>query len=936
MTTGLTINVTFDASVTSATNASQIEAGVNAEVAVLQALIATPLTLNLAVGWGEVGGASLNGALGAASPVTLVSAQTSDVQPAYLGRALQPREFYFPTGGFHQIQMSDAQKIALNIAANVPLSGSVGFDNTVSWDFGSGSTIAQDAFDFSGVFAGAVTKLLGRTPSSPDLFRYDAPNVFASGDAGYFSVDDGYTIGPRYVSATTDDWAQGSSGPDAFTNARENVHAPLTGIRLPITQVDLQTLRAIGLNLNVTTDFTSAINAEFQSFLGRGPTTAEFQTWKTYVYDGADVGTLGLILSEGTEFQARAATVYDTTYNYFGSRLGLNFAQADPDRAVVQTALANGESVSQIRADAANSAAGQVYINQTVNNLYDLFFGRDATANELAVWRGSLAGGGGFDTVRTALTGSPEGQGHTAAEVTALYQTYFGRAPTAAELSVWQANVSGADNPGHGLDFDGVYSALVNSAEGISHTAAAVKLIYETYMGRDPATDEIATWQKNFVDNAGSPILDATAFNVAAQTNLGGVQSIGDTRLLHEIDAVRSAVVFSYSGQFFLINQIRAINSEFLGASTPDTEQAALSAMAGGETPAQFRTSVINSAAGVAFSNSQIIETYEVRFGRDPSAAELAVWHTSLLAGQGYDTVFYTLLASPEGQAHSISLTTQLYETYFGRDPTLAELNVWLHLFQENDDFKTVFDTLVHDNNGQNHIIANTEALYETYMGRSATTAEQLTWINNFQSDAVLGPIVQTISGWIVAPDLLLGSAQRHAILGSAEGQAHTAAQTTSLYDSLFRSRPLDRRGQRLERADLQRRHVRWAAGHIGAAEFGGQCPTSDRRRGADDRLWDGGGGSVSDALQLRRRSRHRFAQPIGIRRDQPPRRRACAAGDGAGRIDRHAHHPGRDPLHFVRAHHPGRPARERFRVRLRRPHCVGSHRVSFAARLKL
>ena len=52
------------------------------------------------------------------------------------------------------------------------------------------------------------------------------------------------------------------------------------------------------------------------------------------------------------------------------------------------------------------------------------------------------------------------------------------------------------------------------------------------------------------------------------------------------------------------------------------------------------------------------------------------------------------LLASPEGAGHTAAATTNLYDTYFGRDPTVQELGVWSALISGGDDFNQLRDTL--------------------------------------------------------------------------------------------------------------------------------------------------------------------------------------------------------------------------------------------------
>ncbi|MBV8593089.1 MAG: hypothetical protein JOZ27_02180, partial [Caulobacteraceae bacterium] len=91
-------------------------------------------------------------------------------------------------------------------------------------------------------------------------------------------------------------------------------------------------------------------------------------------------------------------------------------------------------------------ANGRAYTNSQVTALYDTYMGRDPSANELSVWDGVLAGGGGFAEVRSAILSDSYGVAHTNAEVTSLYDTYFARNPSNSELATWQGLIQGGDD----------------------------------------------------------------------------------------------------------------------------------------------------------------------------------------------------------------------------------------------------------------------------------------------------------------------------------------------------------------------------------------------------------------------------------------------------------------------------------------------------------
>ena len=60
LSSGFTINVTYDASVTGASNAAAIEGAVSAAVAFLESTFTNPITLNINVGFGELNGSAIS------------------------------------------------------------------------------------------------------------------------------------------------------------------------------------------------------------------------------------------------------------------------------------------------------------------------------------------------------------------------------------------------------------------------------------------------------------------------------------------------------------------------------------------------------------------------------------------------------------------------------------------------------------------------------------------------------------------------------------------------------------------------------------------------------------------------------------------------------------------------------------------------------------
>ena len=80
----------------------------------------------------------------------------------------------------------------------------------------------------------------------------------------------------------------------------------------------------------------------------------------------------------------------------------------------------------------------------------------------------------------------------------------------------------------------------------------------------------------------------------------------------------------------------------------------------------------------------------------DPGAVELSAWETAIQGGADFSTVRATLVANPVGVAHIDTEVTSLYDTFFGRDPNAAELNIWQTAIQTQSSvgFDQLRDTL--------------------------------------------------------------------------------------------------------------------------------------------------------------------------------------------------------------------------------------------------
>jgi hypothetical protein len=261
------INVTYDPSVSGAPAA--FKNAVSSVVQYFDSQFSDSITINIQVGYGEVGGSSLGaGALGESETFlssnsygqirnALIADGTSAVDTSVVNHLPMSD----PTGGHYWVATAEAKALGL-AGASAAIDGYAGFSNTAAFDYDNSNGVGAGQYDFFGVVAHEFSEIMGRqiltgdtigtTPNGYeplDLLHYSAPGVhtFVGNHAGYFSVDGGNTdLGDFNTNPGGDygDWAA-SAGNDAalaFSNS---------GVVNPFSSNDLIELDALGYNRSI-------------------------------------------------------------------------------------------------------------------------------------------------------------------------------------------------------------------------------------------------------------------------------------------------------------------------------------------------------------------------------------------------------------------------------------------------------------------------------------------------------------------------------------------------------------------------------------------------------------------------------------------------------------------------------------------------------------
>ena len=257
---GLHINVTYDASVANAPAA--FTADVAAAVQWFQSHFSDPITININVGYGEVGGQTMgSSALGRSlyfvdtfSYSQVKNALAADAKSASDSASVATLPSTDPTNG-GTFYVSTAEAKALGLDSGSFLDGYVGFSAGGVFDYDNTNGITAGQFDFMGTVMHEISEVLGRetmdgqsaTYYPLDLFHYSAPGVrtFSGTTAGYFSVDNGQTVLNRFNTSTSGDFGDWSG---VISNDAANAFGS-PGLVSSFTASDITAMDVIGWNL---------------------------------------------------------------------------------------------------------------------------------------------------------------------------------------------------------------------------------------------------------------------------------------------------------------------------------------------------------------------------------------------------------------------------------------------------------------------------------------------------------------------------------------------------------------------------------------------------------------------------------------------------------------------------------------------------------------
>jgi hypothetical protein len=263
----LLINVTYDISLASATNAPQIQTAFNAAAQTIQSLYTNNITINITMYWGAFGpfsggvgfGSSNTKFVGTYTYATLTNAlrlARTTLEDSNAVASLPPAD---PApGGSWYVPRAQAKALGL-ISSDLVLDGSVGFGTNFNFTFDPTNRAVAGKYDFVALAERQITEVMGRVYIDLsanfvpyDLFRFTSNGVRSlsvNANGAYFSIDNGATplryfwtnASPGIVT----DWL--TAGPaDCFD------YQFSSGKKFVFSHADLIALDILGYRLNYT------------------------------------------------------------------------------------------------------------------------------------------------------------------------------------------------------------------------------------------------------------------------------------------------------------------------------------------------------------------------------------------------------------------------------------------------------------------------------------------------------------------------------------------------------------------------------------------------------------------------------------------------------------------------------------------------------------
>lgn len=260
------INVTYDISLASATNATQIQAAFNAAARYIQNLYTNNITINITMYWGAFGPFSSGVGFGSSntqfvgtyaySTLTNVLRNARTTLEDSNAVASLPASDPVPSNSWW-VPRAEAKALGLITANDLVLDGSIGFGTNFNFTFDPTNRAVVGKYDFIALAEKKITEVMGRqfldltANFIPyDLFRFTSNGVHSlslNASGVYFSIDNGATMTRQFWTNSSvnsiADWLPGAV-PDVCDYQMNSGKKPV------LSNADMIALDILGYKLN--------------------------------------------------------------------------------------------------------------------------------------------------------------------------------------------------------------------------------------------------------------------------------------------------------------------------------------------------------------------------------------------------------------------------------------------------------------------------------------------------------------------------------------------------------------------------------------------------------------------------------------------------------------------------------------------------------------
>ena len=752
--TGLNINIIWDSSVANAP--ASFKSVVQSVVQFYESEFSNPITLNINVGWGEVGGSPIGTSALGESESFLESFSYSQIVSALTQNASSSAQVSavnsLPSSGSGSYYLTLAEATALSLATGTTtLDGDVGFSSSYSYYYSTTNTgaVPTGQYDLYGVVAHELSEVMGRISllnfsnaySGMDLFRYAAKGVLSTNpnQSAYFSDNGGASSLYSFNSSPSGDLGDlsssaGSNAFDAFSGS---------GAINAITSNDLTMMNVLGYNLasqtpvpkitaisdspnsgaatvgeviHLTLSFSEAVTVTGSPTLtlndngvatyagGSGSSSLNFN----YTVSANDTAVAALT---ATTFNLNGGTVHDTSGT--NALLSLNgLTQSGP----------------QI------GASDPMAVN--IGLIYEAVLQRAPTLAEVTASE-ALQSAEGTAIMSTAVIDSAEAFTNVF-PILQMFDLAFGHFPTATTLaSMVEADLT-VSQLSEAVVASQVFANTYNDGILLDPdapvTAGIVETLYTEALGHAPTQSTLSQWLNSDLSIA-QAFQEMVTSQTYLETALPGMQQYLATAangIIGSANNQSSGAAGDFTGA-----QINGVYEAVLQRAPTDVEVTAALALNSATGDAATVATIVNSAEAIT-NVYPVLQMFDLAFGYFPTASTLASMVQSALtlpnlsaavvASQTFANVYNGGTLIDPNSLVTAGIVEALYSQALGHAPTQSTLSSWLNAgltvteaFQEMVTSQSYFQT--------------TQSAIEQYLTTAADSAVNIVGSTSLAAD---------------------------------------------------------------------------------------------------------------------------------------------------------------------------------------------------------